>query len=193
MDASDDCELVRRAQQGDAEAFGELVARHERALLAAARAYFASEADAEDAVQDACVKAFQAIAQVQDGSRFAGWLMRITVNTCLDTLRARSDKQSLADLASSVQVFPRLGQQHFTPATLASRSEHAALLRAAIGRLLEDQRLVVLLHYAEGMSYDEVARYLDVPTSTVQGRLHRAKEELRRLLKPLAGTEEERA
>lgn len=186
MDVADDSELVSRAKSGDTEAFGELVARHERAMLAAARAYFASEADAEDATQDACVKAFQALGQLQDGARFAGWLMRITVNTCLDTLRARSDKQSLADFASTVRVFPRLGQPQFTPATLASRSEHSALLRAAVGRLPEDQRLAVMLHYAEEMSYEQIAGYLDVPPSTVQGRLRRAKQELKRLLGPLA-------
>ena len=185
MATADDRELVASARRGDTEAFGELVSRHERAMLAAARAYFASEADAEDAVQDALVKAFRSLDQLQDGARFAGWLMRITVNTCLDTLRSRTDKQSLADFATSIQVFPRLGQQPLTPATLASRSERSELLRAAIGRLPEDQRVVVMLHYGGDMSYEQMAEYLDVPPSTVQGRLRRAKQALCELLRPL--------
>ena len=187
-----DSELVSAARRGDTEAFGELVSRHERAMLAAARAYFASQADAEDAVQDACVKAFRALDQLKDDEKLAGWLMRITVNTCLDTLRARTDKQSLADFATSVQVSPRLGQAQFTPATLASRSEHSELLRAAIGRLPEEQRIVVMLHYGEEMTYEQIACYLDVPPATVQGRLRRAKRTLRELLKPLGAAEDGR-
>jgi RNA polymerase sigma-70 factor (ECF subfamily) len=178
--------LVSRAQRGDTEAFGELVSRHERAMLVAACAHFASQADAEDAVQEALVKAFKCLNQLRDGASFPGWLMRITVNTCLDTLRTRTDKQSLSDFATSVQVLPRFGQGYFTPSTLASRSERAEMLRAAIGRLPEDLRVVVMLRYGEDMTYEQVAEYLDVPPSTVQGRLHRAKQALKELLRPLA-------
>jgi RNA polymerase sigma-70 factor (ECF subfamily) len=180
--AADDQSLVALARRGDTEAFGDLVSRHERAMLAVARAYFASEADAEDAVQDALVKAFRCLDQLRDGSRFSGWLTRITVNTCLDTLRSRTDKRSLADFATSIPLHPRLGQERFTPATLASRSERSERLRAAIGRLPEDQRVVVMLRYGEDMSYDQVADYLDVPPSTVQGRLRRAKRALKAVL-----------
>jgi len=190
MAGPDDRELVASARRGDAEAFGELVSRHERAMLAAARAYFASEADVEDAVQDALVKAFRALDQLRDGAKFSGWLMRITVNTCLDTLRSRTDKRSLADFATSVPLYPRLGQQHFTPATLASRSERSEMLRAAIGRLAEDLRVAVMLRYGEDMSYEQVAEYLDVPPSTVQGRLRRAKQALREVLGGLDATPE---
>ena len=191
MTDADDRELVARVRRGDNEAFGDLVSRHERAMLAVARAYFASGADAEDAVQNALVKAFRSLGQLADGAKFAGWLMRITVNTCLDTLRARTDKQSLADFATSVQVYPRLGQDAPTPATLASRSERLERLRAAIGRLPEEQRVVVMLHYAEDMTYEQMAEYLQVPASTVQGRLHRAKQALRELLSPLEAPERE--
>lgn len=177
--------LVLRAREGDAEAFGCLVSRHERAMLAAARAYFASQTDAEDAVQDALVKAFRTLGQLRDDRKFAGWLMRITINTCIDILRTRTDKLSLADFASTVLLVPRVGQPQLTPASLASRSERLDLLHAAIGTLPEDQRLVVMLRYGQDMSYEEMAEYLGVPASTVQGRLHRAKRALRKLLGPI--------
>jgi len=185
MAVADDRTLVSRARRGDSEAFGELVSRHERAMLGAARAYFASPADAEDAVQDALVKAFRALDQLRDDGKFACWLMRITITTCLDTLRARTDKMSLADFATSVQLFPRLGQQFYTPATLASRAERAQRLQAAIGRLPEDLRLVVMLRYGEDMGYEHMADYLGVPATTVQSRLRRAKRALREALKAL--------
>jgi RNA polymerase sigma-70 factor (ECF subfamily) len=174
--------LVARARRGDTEAFGGLVARHERAMLAVARAHFASTADAEDAVQDALVKAFRSLDQLNDGAKFSGWLLRITVNTCHDVLRARTDKQSLADFATSVPLRRRVGEPALTPAAQASKAERVEQLRAAIGRLPEDQRVVVMLRYGEDMTYDQIAEYLDVPPSTVQGRLRRAKQGLREML-----------
>ena len=180
--AADDHTLVASTRGGDLEAFGELVSRHERAMLAVARAHFASTADAEDAVQDAMVKAFRALDQLKDGRRFSGWLLRITVNTCLDTLRRRTDKQSLADFATTVPLYPRFGQPPHTPSTLASRAETAERLRAAVGRLPEEQRIVIMLHYAEDMTHRQIAQYLEVPPSTVQGRLRRARRALKDML-----------
>lgn len=182
MIAADDQTLVARARSGDLEAFGELVSRHERAMLAVGRAHFASVADAEDAVQDAMVKAFRALDQLKDGRRFSGWLLRITVHTCIDTLRRRTDKVSLADFATTVPLLPRLGEPPLTPAALASKAERSEQLQAAIGRLPEAQRIVVMLRYGEDMTYDQIAEYLDVPPSTVQGRLRRARRALREML-----------
>ena len=178
----DDAQLVSRAKQGDRPAFGELVTRHERAMLAIARAYFASEADAEDAVQEAFVKAYRSLAQLTADAQFAAWLARITVNTCLDTLRARTDKVSLADFATTARFRSRVGQLQLTPATLASRGEEAEMLKAAIGRLPEALRVVLMLRYVEDMSYEQIGTYLGVPASTVRGRLYTAKQALKELL-----------
>jgi len=185
MAAPDDTALVARAKTGDQEAFGHLVARHERAMFAIARSYFASEADAEDAVQEAFLNAFQSLGQLEADGRFAAWLARITVNACLATLRSRTDKISLAQFASTAQLHPRMGQEQFTPAMLASRGERSALIKVAMGRLPEDQRIVLMLRFGEEMAYEQIAAYLDIPATTVQGRLHRAKEALRRVLKTL--------
>ena len=116
-------------------------------MLAVARAYFASEADAEDAVQDAVVRAYRALDQLADGGRFAAWLARITVNTCLNILAARSDRVSLAQFASTVKLHRRLRGTTLTPASFASKGEEAELLKAAVGRLPEEQRVVLMLRY----------------------------------------------
>jgi RNA polymerase sigma-70 factor (ECF subfamily) len=180
--AADDASLVLLGCKGDRRAFGELVVRHERAMLAVARAYFASEADAEDAVQDAFVQACGALDGLRDPSRFAAWLTRITINASLAILRARRDKQSLADFASTVSLRPRVQSEQLTPATLATKSEEAEQVKAAIGRLPEAQRVVIMLRYAADMTYDELAAYLGVPASTVRGRLHLARTTLKALL-----------
>lgn len=179
---ADDGSLVGRTREGDRAAFGELVVRHERAMLAVARAYFASEADAEDAVQDAFVQAYEALDGLRDPGRFAAWLTRITINASLAILRARRDKQSLSDFASTVSLRPRVSPEQLTPAALALRSEESEQVKAAIGRLPEAQRVVIMLRYAADMSYDAVAAYLEVPASTVRGRLHLARTTLKTLL-----------
>jgi RNA polymerase sigma-70 factor (ECF subfamily) len=178
-----DAELVLRAKEGAGEAFGELVRRHEGAMLAIARAYFVSEADAQDAVQEAFLKAFRALHGLDKNHSFAGWLASITAHTCVDTLRARSDRVSLADYATTAQLRPRLGQPQLTPATLASKGEEAQNLWIAIGRLPEAQRIVVLLRYMEHMTLQRIADYLGVPVSTVRGRLYEATRALRKMLK----------
>lgn len=185
MGEADDATLVSRAQDGDAQAFGELVARHTRPMLAVARAYFACEPDAEDAVQDAFVRALRAIGQLDSPARFSGWLLRITVNTCMDILRSKSDRLSLTDFSSSILLLPRLGEHAATPATLAGEAERSELLKAAVGRLPEDLRVALMLRYGTDMSYRQMAAYLDVPETTVVGRLHRAKGAVRKILEPL--------
>ncbi len=182
MADAEDATLVARAKAGDREAFGCLVTRHGRAMLALARAYFASEADAEDAVQEAVLRAFKFLDNLASNDRFAGWLARITVNTCRTILSGKTDKVSLADFASSMKLHPRLRETSLTPASLAGKGEEAELLKAALGRLPEKQREVLMLRYAEDMSYDDIAAYLDVPTSTVRGRLYMAKAALKALL-----------
>ncbi len=179
--------LVARAKAGDKDAFGELVNRHQRAMLAIARSYFASELDAEDAVQNAFVKAYERLGQLWSGRAFPAWMARITANVCVDTLRSRTDKVSLSDFASTARLRLRRGQPQFTPSTIASREEQSELVRAAVGHLPENQRIVLMLQFGEEMTYEQMAEYLDLPVTTVQGRLHRAKRALRSVLRTLAG------
>jgi RNA polymerase sigma-70 factor (ECF subfamily) len=184
-----DAGLVARARGGDSEAFGQLVSRHERAMLSIARAYLASEVDAEDAVQQAFLKAYEALDGLADGRRFAAWLKTITANVCRDTLREQPYKASLADYSSSAQFRPRLGEAPPTPATLCSKGEQVELLKIAVGRLPEAQRVVVMLRYKEHMSYKHISAYLDLEPSTIRGRLQGAKRALRKALKPLVAEE----
>ena len=178
--------LVRRAQKGDRGAFGELVERHERAMLALARAYFASESDAEDATQTAFLQAFKFLGKLRDVRKFPYWLARITKRTCLDMLRSRSDVVSLAGFSSTVQFRRRVGQGDLTPASMSSKNEEAELVKAAMGCLSEHHRIVLMLRYTEHMSYSQIAAYLGVPHTTVRSRLHKGKRALRRALESIS-------
>lgn len=186
----DDDELVRRAQGGDHGAFGELVRRHERAMFAIARAYFASEADAEDAVQTAFLQAFRSLGDLRDGRKFASWAARITTRECHNILRTRPDRVSLAEFSTSVRLLPRVGQEDLTPASMSSQNEDADRVKATMGHLSEPHRVVLLLRYTLDMKYKQIAAYLDVPLSTVRSRLAKAKVAFRRALKKLFGLED---
>jgi RNA polymerase sigma-70 factor (ECF subfamily) len=177
-----DAELVALARTGDREAFGELVLRHERAMLAVARAYFACDADAQDAVQDAFVKAFRAVGDLRDDKSFPAWLTTITVRQCIDTLRTNTSKVSLETLSSTGQFRQRLGQEQLTPATLTTRGEEAETVKAAMGCLPETLRVALMLRYVEHLTYEQIAAYLGIPASTVRGRLARGKSALRNAL-----------
>ncbi|NQT85253.1 sigma-70 family RNA polymerase sigma factor [bacterium] len=182
----EDAQLVRLAKGGAGEAFGVLVVRHERAMLAIARAYFACEADARDAVQDAFVKAYNALGKLECDERFAAWLARITSRTCLDVLRSQKEKVSLTEFSSTIDLRPRSGGRDLTPATLSCKNEEAQFVRAAVGRLPEEKRVILMLRYSDGMSYDKIAQYLGLKTSTVRGRLVGAKKALQKVLKGTA-------
>jgi len=175
--------LARQAKGGDGEAFGALVERHERAILGIAQAYFACRADAEDAVQDAFVKALSALGTLECDERFAAWLAQITRRTCLDMLRSEKDKVSLAEFSSTIRLQPRIGLGELTPSSRSCRNEERDIVLAAIGRLPEAKRLVLTLRYFQGMSYDRIGEYLGLKRSTVRGRLATAKQAMEKLLR----------
>ena len=154
-------------------------------MLAIARAYFASDADAEDAVQEASATVCRQLDQLRDDGRFAGWLATITRNACRQILRTQKDKLSLADFATSAQFHRRVGSTPLTPAALARQHEATDLLWVAIGRLPENHRVALMLRYSEDMSYEQIANYLDVSLASVRNRLHRAKRALEAMLATL--------
>lgn len=166
-----DAELVRRVQQGDREAFSELVRRHQAALYRHARSMGMAHEAAQDLVQDACVRAFVRIRQCRDPQRFAAWLFRIFRNLVLDFTRdVRRREVPLEALAQ-------------TPAV---ERESDPLLRdalqRALGELPELLREAFLLRHQGEHSYEEIAELTDSRVSAVKMRVHRAREQLRAAL-----------
>jgi RNA polymerase sigma-70 factor (ECF subfamily) len=168
-----DADLVRRAQRGDARAFAELVERHQRRLFTLAVRELGSAADAEDAVQDALVRAWRALPRFRADASFSTWLYRIQLNAIHDQ-RARSARHrgvALEDVAEPSD----------TRDTLLER-ELSGELQAALGRLDETYRTAVIMFDVLGRSYAEIAAALDIPEGTVKSRIFRGRAELARLL-----------
>ena len=165
---------------------------HGGRLLAVARRFLRDEEEARDAVQESFLSAFRSIDKFEQGSRLSTWLHRIIINASLMRLRTRQRKpeEPIEDLLPQFQAD---GHQvnHPTPdwegsaETLLARSETRSIVRAAIDRLPESYRAVLLLRDIEEMSTEEAARSLGVTQNAVKIRLHRARQALRGLLEPL--------
>ncbi len=169
-------------------AFEELLERHMRQIYRVAHRLTGNQDDAEDLAQEAIVEAFRAFDRYQPGTYFDRWMYRIMTRTHIDVVRCRkrrpevsldapvpSTGEPLVNLLGDVRDDP----QHLT--------EVAALdggIQAALDRLPEEFRMVVVLADIEGLSYDEVAFAAGCPVGTVRSRLHRAREMLRQALRP---------
>ena len=165
-------ELVLSAQRGSREAFAELVRAYQRRAYAVARAIVLDHHDAEDAVQDGFLHAYRALARFRPGEPFGAWLHRIVANAALD-LQRRRKVRAAGTLPETVALPFR---------DPAESDELRRRLSAALQRLTERQRAVIVLHDVEGFRHAEIGEMLDIPEGTARSDLHHARATLRRLL-----------
>ncbi len=178
-DISDEGAVVRRVQQGDTEAFDELVRRYMRRAYALAYRLLGHREDAEDLVQDAFMTALQRIETFDVTRPFGPWFFRLLTNRGLNARQARFIRQ-VEPLAEE-----RAGGQA-SPLDLLERTEVRERFRQAADALPEKQRIAVELFDVEGFSSAEIAAALDIPAGTVRWYVHEARRALRTALEPLA-------
>ena len=175
-----DLDLVRLCAQGDVEAFGDLVARHQRAVYSVVSRMTVSQDDVDDIVQDVFVLAYRSIGSFRGDSSFATWLYSIAVNTTLKSLKRSKRRQtvSLDDPDTGLGELLAATDQP-DPAEAAHAGERNRQVRQAIDLLPDKQRAVVLLHYFEDHTCEEIAAILNCSVGTVWSRLHYACRKLR--------------
>ncbi|NRA01047.1 MAG: sigma-70 family RNA polymerase sigma factor [Myxococcales bacterium] len=184
-DAPSDSELVRKAREGSREAFEVLVRRFsERAYRVAFR--ILRDADqSEDVLQDAFIKAYRGIRKFEQRSAFYTWLYRIVVNLALDRRRReRPGTRVEWDDGVAHEIEPRavVGQPPDPDAT-ARRAQVRRILSEGIQQLPDGQREVLLLREVEGLSYEEIAKAMEISKGTVMSRLHYARRKLTSFLR----------
>ncbi|MCC6164779.1 MAG: sigma-70 family RNA polymerase sigma factor [Acidobacteria bacterium] len=166
--------------------YGELVRRHQRKATRIALYYLRESAEADEAVQDAFVKAYTHLRDFEYGRSFEVWFTRILVNTCLDRVKARGRRARwmiAADDLGDASPLERVSvPRESTPEALALRRERGARLLDAIERLPERQRTVVLMSQIEGASTREVSEMTGLRETTIRVHLFRALRRLRLLL-----------
>jgi RNA polymerase sigma-70 factor (ECF subfamily) len=172
-DPRDDPTLLQAHVQGDPDAFAELVRRHQDRLWAVAVRTLGDREEAADALQDALVSAYRRADGYRGEAAVTTWLHRIVVNACLDRVRRRRSRPTVA-LPEQELADPR--DDH-------ARTETALDVRAALARLPEHQRLALVLVDMQGLSVAEVAAMLGVAEGTVKSRCARGRAALAPVLR----------
>ena len=168
--------MVRTVLDGDREAYRVLVRRYEDVLYRHAVRMVDRPDDAADLVQRALVKGYRRLESCRHPEKVGGWLFRITSNLCKDYLKSR-DRDGVA-----LEDSGPLESQRGDPDRELARSQLSDELDRALDRLSPDQREAFLLKHMEGRSYPEMAEMLDASVSALKMRVHRAREELQKLL-----------
>ena len=173
----DERELVGLALEGDSRGFAGLVRMHQRRSYSVARAIVLTHEDAEDAVQEGFLRAYQALATFDPGKPFGAWLNRIIANAALDLARRKKVRnvEELSDAMPSPFRDP------------AEDAELRARLQDALAKLPERSRAVIVLHDVEGFTHAEIGEMLGIPGGTARSDLHHARQRLRGLLDNLRG------
>jgi RNA polymerase sigma-70 factor (ECF subfamily) len=182
-DQATDAELAQRAAKGDGHAFRAIMRRHNQLLFRTARSILGSDADTEDALQEAYLKAWRALAAFRDDARLSTWLVRIVINEALGRLR-RSGAQVIPldaaiDTAGQDEEPWMEDDINGRPEQLAMREEMRRLIETRIDRLPDAYRTVFMLRAVEEMSFGEVATMLNLAEPTVRTRFFRARSLLR--------------
>jgi RNA polymerase sigma factor (sigma-70 family) len=180
--AEEEKALVGRARRGDLAAYDELVRRYQERIYATVYHMTSNHEDANDLAQEAFIKAFQALKSFKGGSSFYTWVYRIAVNKTINFLKQRRNRShmSLDDLDFNAEHDPDLVAliSDKTPRREAGLSELQEKLNAAMQKLSEPHRLVVVLHDVQGLSHEEIAKIMDCNVGTVRSRLFYARQQL---------------
>jgi RNA polymerase sigma-70 factor, ECF subfamily len=170
LDDAADALLAGRAADGDELAFAVIVRRHAPYLRALTTGMLRSTADVDDVVQDAFITAWDKLPELRDPSQLRSWLSTIAARKATDRLRRRPDATPLDDVDPP--------SDRHDPEQSAELSSQFSALAAALGELPDEVRITWTLREVSGASYEQIAADLDVPVSTVRGRLARARAHL---------------
>ena len=169
-------ELVTRAQNGDRNAFSELVRTHSQGVLNVIYRMCGNMQIAEDAAQETFIQAWLRLSSYRPQSSLRNWLYRIAVNTAIDILR--KEKRILPSAVDDLN----LTDSEPGPEAMVASSEQTELVQSAVLSLPDASRAVLVLREFQGLSYQEIAESLEIPVGTVMSRLNYARKLLREKL-----------
>lgn len=176
-----DAPLVKAAQRGERVAFDSLIRRYRSMLLAVAYERTRDRDEAEDLVQNVLLQAWRKLPTLKEPKAFAGWLKVIMLNACKNWYRQAPRAESL----DAVEENEFYRQQTWTPLDAALVQQRHDDLHRALSELPQQNRLPFMLHTLGQYTNEEIAEALGVSVTTVEGRVHRARKQLQRLLRDI--------
>lgn len=179
-------ELVIKSQNGDVNAFEELVCRYERKIYTMAYRIMGNHEDASDSAQEAFLRAFKSIKKFRRDASFLTWMGCIVTNVCRDELRKRY-KMSFESLDEKVcldegEVVKQIASEQLGPPELFEAKELQIKIQNIINQLSPEFRLTLVLRDIQGLSYEEIAEKLECSLGTVKSRISRARNHLKNML-----------
>ena len=179
MQQHSDEQLAWRARNGDHAAFEILVERYQKQIFALAYRLGGDYDEARDMAQESFIHIYQELSRFDVSRRFFPWMYRVAHNTCLNMLRKKPREitplDHVVDLASASDA-------EGNPPEAYARLEQSEAVNAALQALPEQYRLPRVLKYLEGMSYQQISESLDLPVTTIETRLFRGRNMLKKAL-----------
>ena len=181
MTREQEAEVIRRVQNGDANAYEVLVTAYEKNVYNLALRMTGNAQDAEDMAQEAFLKAYNSLDSFRGDSKFSVWLYRIVSNVCLDFLRRQKRRPATSlsvedDEGEDVQL--DIPDDSQSPQELLERKLTREAVRQGLAQLPEEQRQILLLREIQGLSYEEIGLALSLEPGTVKSRIFRARKRL---------------
>lgn len=183
--STEEDELIRQALTGNSQSYGLLVERYQDRLYSAMLHVVGSHDEAEDVVQDSFVQAYVKLNTFQGNSRFFTWLYRIAFNNALSRRRRRRTDMSI-EQSREISGGEPLDRQE-APDEPLLRNERISMVKAAMQRLTDEHRNILVLREMQDMAYEDIATILDINIGTVRSRLSRARNQLHEYLKQMMG------
>jgi len=177
-----DQQLIEECQRGQPDAYRALFEKYKDTVYSVALRFSGDPAVAQDIAQDTFLKLFSAIGTFRGDSNFESWLYRLVVNCCFDQKRRARRWAPLMDELLSVLKAPDV-----SALDAVLRSEMTGQVRAVVDTLRPEQRMVIVLRYTQGLSYEEIGEILGCSSGTIGSRLNRIHKALARRLSRLAG------
>ena len=178
-------ELVKKAKQGDEDAFEQLVLDNQNKVYALALRMVNDRETAADLAQDAFVKAWQGLSSFQGESSFATWVYRLAANVCIDYLRRQRRREGVepsVSLDDADSGWAEPADRNSDPQLILEKSERGRALARGLAQLPDWQRQALALRELSGLSYQEISDALGLDLGTVKSRIARARLALRKIL-----------
>jgi RNA polymerase sigma-70 factor (ECF subfamily) len=177
LDLNEESIWLEQARQGDKVAFGKLIEAYQGPVYNLAYRMLSNSGEAEEAAQEAFIRAFTRLDSYNPAHKFSTWLLSITSNYCIDQLRKR--RAILLSIDEPLPPHPALSaDQEKRPESQLIMNEQQAMVQSLLEELAPDYRQAVVLRYWHELSYEEIAEMMDTTVSAIKSRLFRARKQL---------------
>jgi RNA polymerase sigma factor (sigma-70 family) len=177
----EDLKWIREVLSGDKQAYAKIIHKYKNPLYATILRMTKNPQDAQDLVQEAFIKVYNQLEKFEQKGSFSSWLYRVAINHCMDEFRKKRYSINQVEVNENSAINPN------NPEVVFLQKEKNRQLERLIATLPEDERIIILLRYANGLSYSEISETVDMSLANVRNKIFRAKKKMRDKVKQEGG------